>query len=87
MSANDKRLRSPYNAEDPLGGLIEILNESANFTASARKTVTDTQIICIPYILVAVTGQYPEDFQVRRTQDNKSWTAFKAHFIEAQADL
>ena len=33
------------------------------------------------------TGQYPEDCRAWRNQDDKSWTAFQAHPIEAQANL
>ena len=33
------------------------------------------------------TGQYPEDCRAWRNQDDKSWTAFQPHVIEAQADL
>ena len=36
---------------------------------------------------MAETGQYPEDCRTWRNQDDKSWTTFQAHFIEAQADL
>ena len=36
---------------------------------------------------MAETGQYPEDCRSWRNQDDKSWTTFQAHFIEAQAGL
>ena len=52
-----------------------------------REPVSDTQLVRITYGLVAETGQYPEDCRAWRNQDEKSWTTFQAHFIEAQAEL
>ena len=51
------------------------------------KPVSETQLVCIAYGLVAETGQYPEDYRAWRNQDYKSWTTLQSHFIEAQADL
>ena len=53
MSENDKRLRPRYNAEYTPKGIISILNECANFAAAASNLVTDNQIFCIGYVLVA----------------------------------
>ena len=87
MPANEKRLRSAYNAEEPLKSLIERLNECADFSIAAREPVSETQLVSIAYQLVVETGKYPEECRAWRKQDEKSWTAFKDHFIEAQADL
>ena len=46
-----------------------------------------TSTVRIAYVLVAETGQYPEDCRAWRNQDDKSWTYFQYHFIESQADL
>ena len=87
MAANDKRLRAPYNAEDPLNSLIERLNECADFVTACTKPVSETHMVRIAYVLVAEIDQYPEDWRARRNQDDKSWTSFQAHFIEAHAEL
>ena len=36
---------------------------------------------------MAETGQYPEYCRALINQDDKSWTSFQAHFIEAQFDI
>ena len=87
MEANDECLRSPYNAEERLKGLIKRLNQCADFVAAASKAVSETQIVRIAYRLVAETGQYPEDCCMWMTQYDKFLTAFQDHSIEAQADL
>ena len=61
MAANDKRLRAPYNAEDPLNSLIERLNECADFVTAGTKPVSETHMVRIAYVLVAEIYQYPED--------------------------
>ena len=58
-----------------------------DFSTAAREPVSETQLVRITYGLVAETGHYPEDCRAWRNQDDKSWTTFQAHFIEAQADL
>ena len=45
MSVNDKRLRSPYNAEDPPKGLIERLKECSNFAAASSAPVSEAQLV------------------------------------------
>ena len=87
MAANDERLRSSYNAEEPLESLLERLYECVDLAVEAGELVLETQIVRIAYRLVAETGQYPEDCRVWRKQDEKSWTTFQAYCIEAQADL
>ena len=49
ISANDKRLRSPYNAEESIEGLIERLNNCDDFSAAVRELFTETQLVCIIY--------------------------------------
>ena len=85
--ANSERLRSPYNAEEPLESLIERLNECADFSTAASEPILGTQLIRITYVLVADTVQYPEDFRAWRNQDDKSWTSLQAHFVVAQDSL
>ena len=87
MTSNNERLRSSYNSEEPLEILIKRLDECADFATAAREPVSDTQLVRIAYRLVADTGHYPEDCRACRNQDDKSWTTFQFHFIEAQANL
>ena len=55
MVASNEKIRSRYNTEKPLKGLIERLNECADFATAAGKTVTETKIVCIDYRLVPET--------------------------------
>ena len=87
MTANNERLRASYNSEEPLESLIERLDECADFATAAGEPVSETQLVRIAYGLVTETGQYPEDCRSWKNQDDKSWTTFQDHFIEAQADL
>ena len=57
MTANNERLRSACNAEEPLEGLIETLNNCADFAASASEPVSETDLVRIAYRIVAETGQ------------------------------
>ena len=61
MVVNDERLRVSYNAEDPLESIIERLNDCADFATADGEPVSETQLVCIAYGLVAKTGQYQED--------------------------
>ena len=45
------------------------------------------QLVRIAYVMVTGTGKYKEDYRAWSNQDEKSWTASQAHFIEAQVDL
>ena len=87
MSVNEEKLRYHYNVEDPLKGIIKILNERADFTAAMVKPVIETQVVSIMYVLVVEMGQYPEDCWAWRTQETESWTAFQSHFIKYQSYL
>ena len=82
-SENDERLQASYNAKEPLKSLIERLNECADFATASGKPVSEMELVRIAYRLVAETGQYPEDCRAWRNQDEKSWTYFQDHFIEA----
>ena len=59
VAASNKNILSQYKLEDPLEGIIERLNEYADFAAAASEPVTDTQIFHITYELVVETGHYP----------------------------
>ena len=85
--ANDNRLRTPYNKEDPLESLIERLNNCADLSTAASELVSETQLVCIAYGMVSDTGKYPEYFWAWRNQYKKAWTSFQTHFMQAQADL
>ena len=45
MPANTENLRSPYNAEEPLEGLIKRINECSYFTVEAIEPVSETQLV------------------------------------------
>ena len=68
MASNGERLRSEYNVEEPLEGLIERLNKCTEFALIASEPVSDTHIVRIAYVLVVEMGQYPKDFRAWRTQ-------------------
>ena len=87
MAAKDKRIRSPYKAEETIGSIVKRINECKDFAAATDEPVTDTHITCIAYRPVDKNGQYPEYYWAWRAINEKSWTVFQAHFIEAQYDL
>ena len=68
MAENNENLRSCYNAEDPLEGLVERLNKCVELTEASGNLFTETQLIFIVYRLVAETRQYPEYCWLYRTQ-------------------
>ena len=84
--ANDKRLLPPYNSEEPLKSLVEILNKCKDFAASGDP-VTNTQIIQIAHGLVAKTDHYKEYCRAWYEVKEKTWSEFQAPFIESQSDL
>ena len=57
MTENEKILRAPYNAEDPLKSLIKTLKECTDFATGASEPVSDTQLVHIAYVLLAETEQ------------------------------
>ena len=61
MSANDERPKYPYNAEEPLEGIIERLNECADLAAAETETVSKTQLVRIACGLIEDTGQHLKD--------------------------
>ena len=63
MSYNDENICSPYNAEEPLKGLINSFNGCTDLSVVARNPVSEIHFVCIAYRLIADTGQYTEDFQ------------------------
>ena len=87
MSANDKRLQYPYNAEKSIEGIIERLNECSDLAAAASDQVSTTKLVHITYGLIEETGQYPEDFQEWRMHENAYCTSFQFHFIKAKSEL
>ena len=86
ISVNDEQLRSPYNAENPLKGIIKRLNEYDDFSLAEIDPVTDTEFFRIMHGLVTETGKYPENCRAWIMHDKKYWTANQANLIEDQAD-
>ena len=56
MADNDERIRESYNADETLKSPIERLGKCADFATAAREPVSETQLVCITYGLVAETG-------------------------------
>ena len=51
--------------------------------------ITEGGVVRIAYGLTADTGKFQEDCRIwqSKSEQEKTWTKFQAHFIEAQADL
>ena len=56
MAENNETIQVSYNAEEPLKSLIERLNECTDFGTTAGEPVSETQLVRIPYGLMAKTG-------------------------------
>ena len=63
LAKNDKKLREAYNPDDPLKSLYTRLNECVDYTTVAGDPITEGQVVCIAYSLVAGKSQFQEDCQ------------------------
>ena len=61
LAVNNTNLQEPFNTDEPLEILYTRLNECVKYAAAAGKPVTEGQVLCIAYGLVAETGQFKED--------------------------
>ena len=89
LDENDKKPREPYNPNKPLERLCSRLKNCVDYASAAGKPITEVQVVRIYYGLVTEMGKFQEDCQIWRakSEPEKTWTTFQAHFIEAQADL
>ena len=89
LAKNDRKIRETYNTNDPPKSLYTRLNECVDYVSAAGKPIPEGQVVHIAYSLVVETGKFQEDFRTWRakSEQNKTWTTFQAHFIEAQSNL
>ena len=89
LAENDRKLWETYNPDEPLKILYTRLNECVDYSTATGEPITEGQVVCIAYGLVAETGQFQEYCRTWRSksEQEKTWTSFQAHFIKAQADL
>ena len=65
------------------------LNECVDYATSVGELITKGKFVRITYGLVTDMGQYQEDCRTwhSKSEQEKIWTLFQVHFIEAQANL
>ena len=63
LAKNDKKLRESYNPNDPLKSLYTGLKKCQGYATVAGKPITEGQVVCISYSLVAGKSQFQEDCQ------------------------
>ena len=88
MQENDKRLRAPYNSNEPFRTLIDQIKNAVD-SASARDTpYTPAQVVGIAFQLVFQTGLFNDDCNLWRCQpeDVKTWTRFKEFFATSHQE-
>ena len=89
LAENNRNTRETFNPNKPLESLHMRLNKCVNYATVVGEPITEGQVSCIAYGIIAETGKFHEDCQTwqAKLEQEKTWTKFQAHFIEAQADL
>ena len=89
LAENGRNIRETYNPDEPLENLYTRVNECIDYTTVAGEPINEGQVVRIAYGIVAETGKFQEDCRTWRSksEQEKTWASFQAHFIEAQADL
>jgi hypothetical protein len=78
-----------YNHAKPIANVFTAINEYANMADAANSGETPTQLINIGLIIITRSTLFGSDIRKwhGKTADQKTWTAFKTHFKEAQREI
>ena len=89
LQLNQSKLQEPWDPNTPFELLIDQIEECMEIADAGGQPFTPTQIINTAYTLVFNTGMYFDECKTWRQLPNndKTWTQFKTHFLEAQKDL
>ena len=85
LQDNGKRLRAPYNINQPFETLIDQVENSVDYASAGETPYTPAQVVGIAFQLMFQTGIFNDDCKLWRRQpaDVKTWTRFKEFFATA----
>ena len=76
LQDNDKRLRAPYNSNQPFKTLIDQVENVVDYASIGDTLYTPAQVVGISFRLVFQTGLFNDNCNLWRRQpaDVKTWT-------------
>ena len=82
LQHNDKRLRAPYDRNQPFETLIDQVENTVDYASAGDTPYTLAQVVGIAFQLVFQTGIFNDNCKLLRRQlaDVKTWTHFKEFF-------
>jgi hypothetical protein len=88
LQANDARLRTGYDPNQPIEALIDQVEDAVSLAAAANTPYTAGQIVSIAYTHVFATGMFPEACREwrRRPLQEQTWVNFKTDFAIAHQE-
>ena len=88
ISANDTRMRTPFDADQPIEVLFTQIEYGMQYAAAGNAAYSAQQIIIIAYALIFASDAYPEACREwrKKTEVDKTWTNFKEDFASAYHD-
>ena len=89
VTDNDKKLRVPYDLNQPIEPLYEQIDNDIAFAEVADNAYTGKQIVAIAYEIIFQTGIYADDCKLwrKKAKADKTWPEFKVYFTDAIHDL
>ena len=89
MMKNQRFLNTPWDPTAPLETLIDQIEKATEITDASNQPLSAKQVLRTAYTLVFNSGMYFDECKTwnSKTNDTKSWTTFKYHFLEAQLSL
>ena len=88
LQDNKKRLRAPYNRNQPFETLIYQVENAVDYASAGDTPYTPSQVVRIAFQLMFQTGIFNDDCKLWRRQpaDVKTWTRFKEFFATAHQE-
>ena len=87
QSANEQRMKSPWNPPATIETLFEQLQDGQEFAARGHETISEEQLVRWGYENILATGLFNRDCaRWRKRTADKSWTDFQQFFTIAEDD-
>ena len=88
LQDNDKRLRAPYDSNQPLETLIDQVKNAVDYASAGDTPYTPSQVVGINFQLVFQTGIFNNECKLWRRQpvDVKTWTQFNEFFATSHQE-
>ena len=85
LQDNDKRLRAPYDSNQPFETLIDKVKNAVDYASAGDTPYNPAQVVGIAFQLVFQTGIFKNDCKLWRRQPEgvKTWTHFNEIFATA----